>query len=164
MDTQERGNAVEAEILGALIGRGFAVLIPFGGGHPYDLVMHLRANEFLRIQCKSARRAEGRLLFNSCSTDHGRGRLPYTGLADLFGIYCADIPGVFLVPVKEAAGFVSTLRLTPPRNNQRSRVRLAADYEIGQWTPSRLFEVLHRRAARLDLGRETVTERGPCLP
>jgi hypothetical protein len=34
------------------------------------------------------------------------------------------------------------LRLVPTRNNQRSRVHLAAEYEIGQWTPERLRAVL----------------------
>jgi hypothetical protein len=34
------------------------------------------------------------------------------------------------------------LRLVPTRNDQSSRVHLAADDEIGRWTPERLRTVL----------------------
>jgi hypothetical protein len=34
------------------------------------------------------------------------------------------------------------LRLVPTRNNQRSNIQLAADFEIGRWTPERLRAVL----------------------
>jgi hypothetical protein len=38
MKTATRGNAAEAQVLAALVTRGFDVLTPFGGGQPFDLV------------------------------------------------------------------------------------------------------------------------------
>jgi PD-(D/E)XK endonuclease len=48
------GNKGEAIVLGALVDRDFDVLIPFGGGQPYDLVVHLTDRVFLRVKCKTA--------------------------------------------------------------------------------------------------------------
>src|SRR4051812_20406564 len=77
-----KGNGAEAAVLEGFVRRGFGVLLPFGGGHPYDLVVELPSGEFLRVQCKTAWRRKGCLLFNARTTDHGRGRLLYLGLAD----------------------------------------------------------------------------------
>lgn len=86
METLARGNTAEAEVMSAFVALGYRVLLPFGDGHSYDLAVDLEPG-FARVQCKSARSGKGTLKFNSCSTDHGRGRLPYIGLADLFGVY-----------------------------------------------------------------------------
>jgi PD-(D/E)XK endonuclease len=118
------------------------MLVPFGGGHPYDLVVDLEDGSVLRVQCKTGRPVEGCIHFNSRTTDHGRGRLPYDGLADLFGVYFRQNGSVYLVPVREATGYVTSLRLVPTRNNQRRRVRHAADYEIDQWPRDRLRELV----------------------
>ena len=80
----------------------------------------------------------GSVLFNSCRTDHGRGRLPYAGLAEAFGVYDAESAAVYLVPVVGAPDFVVTLRLEPARNNQAVGVRQARDYEISRWSRAEL--------------------------
>src|SRR5436190_23415983 len=87
MKTAARGNAAEAAVLSALVTRGYNVLVPFGGGHPYDLVVEA-CGRFVRLQCKagwSRRGSRGCIIFNSHSTDHGNGALPYHGRADVFG-------------------------------------------------------------------------------
>jgi hypothetical protein len=137
-----KGNLAEAAILNALVERDLGVLVPFGGGHPYDLVVHLTIDRFLRVQCKSARLLEGCVTFNSRTTDHGRGRRPYLGLADAFGVYFPPSRAVYLVPVCEVSTFQVRLRLQPARNNQRQGVRLAADYEIERWTFARLCKIV----------------------
>jgi hypothetical protein len=136
------GNAAEAVILSALVRRDFHVLVPFGEGHPYDLVVHLGGDEFLRVQCKTAWPSRGCLLFNSRSTDHGRGPQSYLGLADIFGIYFPPNRSVYLVPIDAVADFEGRLRLEPPLNNQKRRVRLAADFEIDRWTAQSLRELV----------------------
>jgi hypothetical protein len=98
METIAKGNAAEAAVLNEFVKRDFSVLVPFGGGSPFDLGVDL-GMAILRVQCKSARRSKGCLIFNSCRTDHGRGRLPYAGLADVFGVYSPDTGLVYLVPV-----------------------------------------------------------------
>ena len=50
---------------------------------------------------------------------------------DLFAIYCGDLDRAFLVPVILCAGKKELwLRLSSPRNNQRSCINLAEDYHI----------------------------------
>ena len=141
MGTAETGNATESAVLNALVQRGFDALLPFGEGHAFDLVVHIERH-FLRIQCKNARERRGCLAFNSRTTDHGRGRLPYDGLADLFGVYAPPTRGIYLVPVCAAPAYISHLRTAPPLNSQRRGVRFAADYEIDRWTLAALVEVV----------------------
>ena len=76
--------------------------------------------------------------FNSRTTDHGKGRRPYDGLADAFGVYAPWEAQVYLVPVREVTTYVLSLRTEPPLNNQRRRVRFAADYRIDRWSDARL--------------------------
>jgi hypothetical protein len=142
MSTAATGNATEAAVLKALIDRGLDVLVPFGGGQPFDLVVHLDGARFIRIQCKTARRRGGAMLFNSRTTDHGRGRLPYDGLADAFGVYAPWIDAVYLLPVSEVTAYVLTLRLDPTKNNQRVGVRFAGDYLLANWSDERLRSIV----------------------
>jgi hypothetical protein len=142
MRTLAKGNAAEAAVLNAFVSRDFAVLLPFGEGQPYDFVVDLSSGAFLRVQCKTARAKGGCLLCNSRTTDHGRGRLPYLGLADVFGVFFPPNDSVYLIPVCEALGFEIRLRLEPARNNQRRGIRLASDYVIDSWTRDALHGVV----------------------
>jgi hypothetical protein len=137
--TAVKGNATEAAVLRAFVERDFAVLIPFGEGHRYDLVVHAQANSFVRVQCKTAGVQNGCVVFNSRSTDHGGGQGTYLGLADLFGVYCPSTGSVYLVPVKDVPTSVVYLRLKRARNNQQRRIRFAADYDIDRLTVDALL-------------------------
>ncbi|HKZ13937.1 MAG TPA: group I intron-associated PD-(D/E)XK endonuclease [Solirubrobacterales bacterium] len=139
MKTATRGNAAEARILAEFVCRGFNVLTPFGGGQPYDLAVDLGEPTFLRVQCKTAWLvARGCLAFNSRSTDHGRGRVPYHGLADLFAVHLPPTDAIYLIPVDAVPGHLGRLRLRPAKNNQRRGVRFAADFEIERWSEEKL--------------------------
>lgn len=141
MSTRMRGNAGEAAVLNALVQRGLDVFVPFGGGHAYDLLLDLHHRGFVRIQCKTAWPSRGCLVFNCLATDHGRGRTPYIGLADVFGVYFPPREAVYLVPMDAVARFEGRLRLEPTRNNQRRGVRFAADFEIDRWTVEALADL-----------------------
>ena len=139
MLTNIKGNVAEAKVLTAFAERGYHVLVPFGDGQPYDLVVHLPVHRsMLRVQCKSARQLGQSAVFNCRSTDHGRGPQPYTGAADIFGVYFPPTDVVYVVAVNELAGFEGRLRLTPALNNQRRGIRMAQDYEIDRWSSDRL--------------------------
>jgi hypothetical protein len=139
MKTATRGNAAEARILAEFIARGFDVLTPFGSGQPYDLVVDIGGSRFLRVQCKTAwLLGRGCLAFHCRSTDHGKGRQTYDGLADLFAVHLPERDAVYLVPVEAVTGHLGRLRLEPTRNNQRRGVRYAVDFEVGRWTRDRL--------------------------
>ena len=135
-----KGAAAEAAVLAAFVERGFDVLIPFGAGQPYDLVVDLRGT-FIRVQCKTAWPSAGCMLFNSRTTDHGRGQRSYAGLADIFGVYFPPTRTVYLVPISTVPGRQGRLRLEPAQNNQRRRIRLAAELGIDHWTAEALQRV-----------------------
>ena len=137
MDTITRGNAAEAAVLHALVQAGIRVLIPFGGGLPFDLAAVLPDDSMVRVQVKSGRVREGCVLFNSASTDHGRGRLDYRGRADVVAVHVATLDRVFVVPVDDCPSFAGSLRLRPTRNNQRKRIRNAEDYVLDAWLERR---------------------------
>ena len=134
MSTAHRGRAAEGAILNAFLRMNLAVLVPFGDGHPYDLVVHVPPDTFLRVQCKTAWPGDGCLIFRSTTTDHGNGPQSYLGIADTFAVYCPASGGVFLIPVRLVSTKTVSLRLEPARNNQRRRIWMAADYEIGRWS------------------------------
>ena len=134
-----RGNGTEAAVLAALVDAGYGVLMPFGEGHPYDLVVSVE-DAFVRVQCQTAWRIEGCLRFNTRATDHGQGRQSYHGRADVFGVYFPDNRRVYLVPVAEMRSD-GRLRLEPTRNNQRRGVRFARDYEIERWSRGALLDL-----------------------
>jgi hypothetical protein len=141
MKPATKGNLGEAAVLTALVRHGFDVLVPFGGGHPYDLVVSIDHSTFVRVQCKTAWKRAGCLVFNCRTTDHGRGPQSYAGFADVFGVYFTPTEAVYLVPVAAVPGFEGRLRLEPARNNQRKRIRFAAEYEVGRWTADSLAAV-----------------------
>jgi hypothetical protein len=143
VSTLLKGNATEAAVLRALVVRDLPVLLPFGEGHPYDLAVDL-GDSIVRVQCKTARLWKGCVVFNSRSTDHGRGQGTYIGLADLFGVHSPETDTVFLVPVLDVPTSVVYLRREPARNNQRKGVRLAADYALPEMGDEELLRVLRR--------------------
>jgi hypothetical protein len=121
-------------VLSALVQRGYEVSLPFGSGQPYDLLVDLGDREFLRVQCKRAWPLRGCVVFNSRSTDHGRGPRSYVGLADIFGVYFPPTGAIYLVPLDAVAACEGRLRLEPAQNNQQKGIRLAVEYEIGRWS------------------------------
>ena len=133
MSTIARGNAAEAAVLQALTAWGVHVLVPFGGGLPFDLAAVVPDGSLVRIQVKSGRVRNGCVEFNSCGTDHGQGRQHYRGRADLLAVHVAQLHRVFIVPVDDCPSYRGYLRLAAARNNQRRRVRLAEGYSIDVW-------------------------------
>jgi PD-(D/E)XK endonuclease len=134
MDTIQKGNAAEAAVLNRLIRADLGVLIPFGGGFSFDLGAVVPPDgDVLRIQVKCGRVRKGCIRFNTCSTDHGAGRQNYVDRADVIAVYVAETDSVFVVPVADCPSFVGLLRLDPPRNNQRERIRFAQDYTFEGW-------------------------------
>jgi len=142
MNTLQRGDATEAALISALLDRGFEVLLPFSRSSAYDLAVPLAENRFARIQCKCGRLHDGCIDFNTKGTDHGNGPQHYRGRADLFGVRCSEIGCTFLVPVAIAPLSGMRLRLNPAKNNQRSRIHFAADYEVARWTVDRLRDIV----------------------
>jgi hypothetical protein len=137
VDTISQGVASEAAILGALTLKGLPVLMPFGGGLPFDLGVVIPPDgRILRVQVKTGRVRNDCVIFNACSTDHGSGRQDYRGRADVIAVHVPSLGRIFIVPVDDCPSFTGVLRLVPTRNNQRSGVRYADDYDLANWAES----------------------------
>jgi hypothetical protein len=131
-DTKSIGELSEL-IVAAELGRaGYRICIPLGESRRYDLVIDDGA-ALWRVQVKTGRLRNGAVLFNCYSVNSRNGiRLQsYQGGADFFGVYCPDVQAVYLVPVDEMPRTCfGSLRWSPPKNRQRSKIRWARDYLV----------------------------------
>jgi hypothetical protein len=137
------GDRSTLAIMAVLETVGYAVFLPFGENTRYDLVID-DGRTLSRVQCKTGRLRQGAIRFGACSTyaHHPNPKVirrPYLGEIDHFAVYCPDTTGVYLIPITDiAVRRQGALRVDPPRNCQRLRIRYAADYEIGKLACSRL--------------------------
>lgn len=129
MDTKAIGARTEGAVLAQLLKCGKTVLMPVGENQRYDLVVD-DGERFVKIQCKTGRRSGGVIEFNACSTHHhrGSGARDYRGEVDYFGVACEG--KVYLVPVADAGRYKGFMRLSPARNGQSSKIKLAQQYEM----------------------------------
>jgi PD-(D/E)XK endonuclease len=122
-DTHRIGDQSEAMAIARLTRIYDAVLIPFGNGKRYDLVVE-KDGVFIRIQVKTGRLRYGTVIFNR---DGGRS---YAGQVDKFAVYCPQTNQVYLIDESETRHGVS-FRVEPLKNKAEKRVfRWAHDYEI----------------------------------
>jgi PD-(D/E)XK endonuclease len=130
-DTSSIGNRTEAMVLAALVQAGYRPLIPFGGGHPYDIALDEGGSRLTRVQCKTGRLfKEGVVFFPTAIWCRNLSYRSYRGDVDLFGVYCADTGQVYLVPIADVPEKAASLRVVPPKNGQTRGVRWAKDYVI----------------------------------
>lgn len=126
------GQKSEAIILAELVKRDYRVLLPFGINHRYDLVIDDNGS-FARAQCKTGRLHEGKILFNSVSTQSnskGSKVVDYLSQIDIFLVYCPELDRVYRLPVEEVPCGKPYLRVDPPKNGQVRGVRWAKDFEL----------------------------------
>ena len=134
---KDKGDRTTLAVMLALRECGYSILVPFGENTRYDLVID-DGERLARVQCKTGRLREGAVIFAVCSCygHHlrpGQARRDYRGQVDYFGVHCADAEKVYLVPIDDLnVRTAAALRVEPPRNAQRKKVRDAADYEIGR--------------------------------
>ena len=129
-DTSSIGNKSEAIVLAALVHAGYSPLLPFGGGHPYDIALDV-GDRLLRVQCKTGRPlTEGVVFFPTASWCRNLSYRSYRGDVDLFGVYCPGTKQVYLVLIEDVPERTASLRVVPPKNGQTRGVRWAKDYVI----------------------------------
>ena len=131
LTTNDIGERAQGIILAEVMKYGYTVLIPFGEGRRYDMVIE-KDRQFFRLQCKSGRYKNGVVRFNTCSVHWwAKTKRKYTREEiDYFAVYCEHIGKVYLVPVEDVGTDVGCLRVEPTANNQAKGIRWAKDYEI----------------------------------
>jgi hypothetical protein len=133
-NTSLTGEVSRTQVMAALALQGRMVLVPLADYHRYDLAID-EGNRFLRVQCKTGRLIKGAVVFHPWSIDSrskqgGCVRKGYRGQVNLFGVYCPELKRCYLVPVGDVPTNECCLRVHPPKNGQKTRLRWAADYEI----------------------------------
>jgi hypothetical protein len=137
-DTTTPGDLAEIEIAAALMRSGRRVLRPLSNGLRYDLVVDNNDGSFTRVQCKSGVLKNGGVLFRVYSVSgHRTQGFSYHGQVDAFGVYCAHTRETNLVPMADIQGCntMVCLRVSPAKNSQTRRIRLAEDYRIDRVDP-----------------------------
>jgi hypothetical protein len=131
---KRKGDLAEMAVAADVLRRGHKVAFPHGEDWDYDLVV-CRHGRLERVQVKYSA-SDGCALHVRCrslSLTNGRVRevKKYTAATiDWLAVYDATTSGCFYIPAVElgTGRSILTLRLAPPRNGQRRRVRLAVDY------------------------------------
>jgi hypothetical protein len=130
------GDRSTLAIMLALQRVGRTIYLPFGENTRCDLVVEIEGR-LVRVQCKTGRLRGGAIRFkvSSCYAHH---RQPpattrdYLNDVDYFAVYCLETEGVYMIPIEDIQlTCQGALRVDPPRNAQRRRIRFAAGYEIG---------------------------------
>jgi hypothetical protein len=114
-----------------LFEQGFIILNPLTEHAAFDIVAY-KAQKFHRIQVKYRkldRTGKLEVKFSTSWADrHGTHTVPIDkDEVDYYCVYCPDTDECYYLTPKEF-GSNTCLRVKAPKNNQRKRVRMAADY------------------------------------
>jgi hypothetical protein len=141
LTTNQRGAIAEAAIAYEAVKLGIGVWRPLADER-YDLIFDLRPG-FLRVQCKSAV-LRGNVvqvpLYSARRSANGFvKRVYFPDQIDAFAAFCAETRGCYFLAMPEFAGRTDvSLRLRATKNNQRTGVRWAKDYELAATLACRL--------------------------
>jgi hypothetical protein len=127
MHKKTKGSIAELAVAAKLLEEGWRILMPYGENARYDLVAE-RNGRFVRIQVKYTTPKAGVMKVN-CRSSNNWSILQYT--ADEIDVIAAYNPltrDVFYVPSTEFRKGDMKLRLDPPKNNQRAKVRFASQF------------------------------------
>jgi len=122
-----KGSIAELVVAARLVKEGWRVLLPYGENTRYDLVAE-REGRFVRVQVKYVTPKNG-VLDVKCQSSNNWSILPYTAdEIDAIAVYDPVSEKVYYVPVAELRKGAMKLRLDPPKNNQRAKVRYASQF------------------------------------
>ena len=129
------GDRTTLVVMLALREAGYSLYLPFGENTRCDLAID-EIDRLARVQCKTGRLRNGAVRFKACSS-YAHHRNPrtngrhYLGEIDYFAVYCPETAGVYLIPITEIPLTTQgAIRVHPPRNGQRRRIRFARDYLV----------------------------------
>lgn len=131
-----KGGIAETAIAAHAVRLGIDVYRPVVDGTRCDLIFQWEDASLCRVQCKWGRPAPGKIIVparTSRLTPAGYVRTTYDETQiDAFVVYFQPLDECYYLPIEEFAGLASPhLRLLPAKNNQRSGVKMAADYRLG---------------------------------
>jgi hypothetical protein len=111
LNSKDTGNITEAKLIAKFVELGYTVSIVFGDNARYDLIID-NEDGLKRIQCKTGRIRDGRVLFNTASVSPFTNKLNYyTGEIDFFAVYCSDNDKCYLIDVDKMKTSKGILRI-----------------------------------------------------
>jgi hypothetical protein len=140
--TNQKGAIAEAAVTHVAIKLGVGVYKPVMEGGRYDMIFDL-PSRLWRVQCKWAPRHGDVVVLRCYSARRNRDgllrRIYAEGEIDAFAAYCPEVDRCYFVPFDLFVGRTHVhLRLGPCKNNQRTGVNWATDFELAA-TLSRLL-------------------------
>ena len=134
LTSDQKGAIAETAVIHQAVKLGVGVLKPVNDGLRYDLVLDIDGR-LLRVQCKWANRVGDVIAvrcYSSRRSARGFVRRPYTpNEVDALVAYCPELDRCYYLPLENFPGRVQIqLRLARAKNNQRSGVHWAEDYEF----------------------------------
>ena len=132
MKTTEKGDIGVIKIMDNLIIQGINVFMPFSANLPFDIVAYTN-NKFYRIQVKyrkmEIRTAIQIYVDKSSICNNHISRKKYTeNDFDILAVYCPDNNECYFIPKNIFDSRTITLRMTPPKNNQKTKIKYASDF------------------------------------
>jgi hypothetical protein len=135
MDAFVKGESTHAAVLAFLLKKDYVLALPIGV-HRFDLLIKLEGI-FKKAQVKTGRRRKempSALNFLTGTVHPVTGkRRPYSREdVDVFLVYDRVTEKLYKVPSELVVGHNAefSLRLEPPRNNQKKNIHLASDFEL----------------------------------
>lgn len=129
--TKNKGDLGVLKTKADLCQKGFLILSPETEHAPFDLVAY--KNKFYRVQVKARSISKnGALKFKFISSwvdKNGLHTKPVNkSEIDVYSIYCLDNDNCYYLNPKDFNTKEVTLRVSPPKNKQKSNIRLIDDY------------------------------------
>lgn len=133
MDSKQKGNITELQVLTYATSLGYQVSIPFGDRERYDQIWDIDG-DLIKVQVKTSRAIDDEcsaIKFSCRSSTRKNGKTYHNRYnkdeIDYFSTFWDD--KCYLVPVEECSTD-KVLRFKPPKNNQSNNVSFAKDYEV----------------------------------
>jgi hypothetical protein len=132
MKTTEKGDIGVIKIMDNLINQGVIILTPFNTNLPFDFVAYAN-NTFYRIQVKYRKLVNDNALViyatkAAICNNHISRRKYDDDDFDVLAVYCPNTGVCYFIPKQIFHGRIITLRFQKPKNNQKSKIKYAADY------------------------------------
>lgn len=122
------GEISQAQILAALLRKGYSVSIPWGDNQRYDFILDVNG-DLKRVQCKTAKLERGRVHVPGRSSS-SKGHRSYHGQVEYMAGYCPENGKCYLIPIEEFGSCGLYLRVVPAKNKQVLKTRNAQEFEL----------------------------------
>ena len=126
--TKQLSREAELRFASELAKKGWEIFFPYGEDSPIDILAH-KKGQFMKIQVKATKLINGALACKLRSTNNWQNKKYTSKEIDYFAFYDYLNEKGYFLSIKEVEGKSEIkLRVDPPKNKQKSKVRYAQKY------------------------------------